>query len=328
MSKTKERKEKLFSIYSTNLNIIKERLGVNFGENDINHNYVCPLSFNLYSIQGISDKYDDQLTEEHVPPKSLNGKVSCLTSKIFNSSSGHELDFKLLNHINWLELNEGIGSYKTKFKFDNGVNLKAEISYPNKENIEIKFKLKTLHQGAMKVISKLQEKGEINTEFFLPNNRGIRKINIALLRSAYLLAFSRLGYSLLLGGSKIVNQNIQKVRKQIQFPDRKIIEKIPVFNEDFPDEMLGVSIIVSPKKMRGIFVVFDLEITRKWRFGVLLPGPDDYGFKSYNYTIDKLLNENTVNFKFQSINQLDLTEVKDSLTFWETWERNHGWERS
>lgn len=303
-------------------------MGVDFEQRFQEEAYICPLSFRIHSKEGTQDKFIDQLTEEHVPPASLGGTVKCLTSKGPNSESGYLLDTKLLDHIQWLELKTGAGEYKTKFKFESGGSAPLFISKLEDNHYSFRFQPRSFHPGVEKVLDQIKEEKRFSGKVFLPASKQQKLIQVALLRIAYLYTFSILGYSYLFGGSRIVNLSNQKIRVQIDKPKEKIIESVPIFREDFPDDLVGVNLVHSPKAIRGVFTVFDLTLKQKWRFGVMLPGPDNYGFQSYSAVFDLLEKGQALNFQYINLRQIDLEDGEESLAFWRGWEEWNGWTRT
>lgn len=200
----KKRKEILFRKFSKNLQFVRKQLGVDFEQRFQEEAYICPLSFQIHTKDGIQDRFSDQLTEEHIPPDSLGGKVMCLTSKAANSESGHLLDNKLLDYIQWIEAKAGLGEYKTKFKFESGGSSPLFISKPGKNRPLLRFQPSSFHPGVEKVLGQIENEKKFSGKVFLPHKKQSRLIQIGLLRIAYLYAFSTLGYSYLFGGSRIV----------------------------------------------------------------------------------------------------------------------------
>lgn len=101
---------------------------------------------------------------------------------------------------------------------------------------------------------------------------------IATIRTAYLWAFSELGYSF------ILNPSLVYIRSQIHNPDENIIPTNCVLSGDIPDELLGLNIIKYPAQARSFFVVFDTTIQgHTTRYGVPLPGDSNPGLNIYDY---------------------------------------------
>lgn len=293
----KGKKNSLYNKFSQNLVHIKTYLGNDrFGEEHKSHCYICPLSFREYKREQLDEKSEDQLTAEHAPPDSLNGKKVALTAGSLNNRSGHLYDDKLLDYINAIEFKEGLSPLPIRFKINDNLSLRGEIS--KKEQVEFYFQTKTFHQGAERFFNVWKSKVPFNVNFSLPK---IKRPDLAFLRTAYILAFSEVGYSLLFCGINGINKNMKLIREQLENPEALLIPDIPIFREEFPDDFFGVSLITHPKELRSVLVVFDLvTVNKKHRYGVLLPGPDAYGFKAYNFFKELISKKEGLKFEIQS----------------------------
>ena len=98
MSKSKERKLKLFKLFSQNLEWVKQHPSISFHP-DFTNGYICPLCFDVFFEKDLQQTVANPLTIEDIPPSSLGGKPLMLTCKSCNSRSGHQLDVHLLNSL-------------------------------------------------------------------------------------------------------------------------------------------------------------------------------------------------------------------------------------
>jgi len=317
-----KRNEILFNKFSSNLRIIKEVLGIEFEDKYKDEAYICPLSLNIHTREGLSSKFQDQLTVEHVPPESLKGKAICLTNKSANSQSGYSLDISLLKHINLRDFKEGLAPYNLNAYFDD-VKVKSSIDLRNPDKPAFRFDTSQRHLGNVRIERKLKDKEPFKLSFkVLKDDSNCR---IAILRTAYLYAFGHLGYSLLFGMTKVINQNYELIRSQISQPDKEIIKDIISFRKNIPKTQVGVNIIYEPNEFRSIFVVFEVETaTSNWRYGVFLPGPDDYGFTATNLLKDRLAKGGSITFKSFNIPRVDLTSRASCLEYYRKWEEFNG----
>ncbi|WP_321297303.1 hypothetical protein [Marinifilum fragile] len=317
-----KKSEIIYKVFSENLHNVCKVLKFKFDEEYRDEGYICPLSFKIHSRTGLSNEYDDQLTIEHIPPESLNGKGLCLTNKISNSQAGHSLDLALQNHINQREFNERISSLKTKVYIEN-VKMTGELDFTDKNNPKFNFSTKKWHEGNKRAVNKINEEGKFKVRFsFLKDNW---KTQVSFLRTAYLFAFSHLGYSLLFGATKVVNPNYDLIRQQVLAPEKKIVNDIIILNKDLEGISLGVNIVHEPYECRSLLVVFELEtVNKKWRYGVFLPGPDDYGFKAIEKIKENFENNLKFNFKFTHIPKLDIKSLSDSQFYYNSWEKING----
>lgn len=313
--------EILFNKFSINLRNICKIFDFELDERFQREGYICPLSFQIHSKNGLSNDYDDQLTVEHIPPESLKGKGLCLTNRISNSQSGHSLDLALQNHIKLREFNEKVSPLKTTVYIEK-VKLEGTFDFTNKDKPKIKFISKSQHLGNERVKNKILTDREFKFNFSVQNDG--KKTSISLLRTAYLYAFGHIGYSLLFGVTKLVNQNYKLIREQILNPDKSLINNIVIINKNLDNASLGVNIVYDPKEFRSIFVVFPVISEHKeWLYGVFLPGPDDYGFEAINNIKDSI-NDKNFRFKYYNFPKIDITNIEDNRLYYENWTKHNG----
>lgn len=312
-----KKNEIIFDKFSKNLHIIKKFWGITFNAGYNDEAYICPLSLKIHTKEALSDKFADQLTIEHVPPGSLHGKPLCLTNKISNNQAGYTLDIALLNRVKLIEFHEGVSPLEVNGYIDN-IKIKGSFNAQDKENPVIALDLSKSHQGIKKIENKLKNKDVSKYTFKMPLVD--RKFKISLLRTAYLIAFGHLGYSLIFGNHQIINPSYELIRNQIVKPEENIIEDILPFNKSLHNNPLGVYLIHKPKELRSIFVVFSLKTTNAtWRYGIFLPGPDEYGLTALSELKKKLSNKEKISFESIPIPKLDLTKKEDSIAYYRFW---------
>jgi hypothetical protein len=105
-----------------------------------------------------------------------------------------------------------------------------------------------------------------------------RRPEAALLRIAYLQAFSVFGYGFL------INFGAKAMRSQFRNPDERILPSWGVSRSDsIPDEALGINLISAPHELRSFLSVFDLVYGEfRHRYCVHIPGPTNPGTKIYS----------------------------------------------
>ncbi len=316
--------ETLYNLFSANLSNIKKELKVEFSQDSerIEDIYICPLTFRIYTREGLQISFKDHLSKEDVPPKSLGGKPLTLTSNIENNKAGHTLDVALQKYLTDIDFIKGTGLKETKFRVNNELQIKGYLE--NGKHPILHFTPKEMHQGATKLLNLLKTGSKFNLQF---NFKKSILPEVSLLRIAYLMAFSYIGYGFFFGGTKYVNPNIQRIREQILNPTRKQIDYIPILMENFDDEFLGVNIIYEPKELRSLLVVFDLKTGHsEYRIGVSLPGPDDHGFDAYlKFKEIKLVNAPIELKVYTFPRKLNLNQLGDSKEYWKCWEVVNGW---
>lgn len=317
MNSSQRKKTALFNKFALNLECLKRYLNISIESSVKNASYICPLSFQIYNSDGLNN----ELSVEHAPPESLGGNKVALTAKNLNSESGHSIDIDLLNYIKVKSFNQGALPLETRFRIEKSFSVKGKIL--NKERPEFFFHASSFHYGLEKVKKLFESREKFNLTFSTPS---VKNVDLAFLRIAYLIAFSELGYGFLLGGSRYINPNTYQIAEQLLNIKSRSIPPIPIIEEDFPDAFLGVNIIVEPEEFRSLLIVFDLNIQNvKYRYGVFLPGPDEYGFAVYNH-LDKInIDRRKIKFNIYTFpDMIDLKTFEGSISYLELWRKFHG----
>ena len=105
MSKTRKDtiRENLFKKYSANWKLVRPLYNFHELDERINKEFVeatlCPLCMRVFKEQALNQQTDLPLTLEHLPPEELGGKPSILLCKKCNSTTGHDIDSKLLEYL-------------------------------------------------------------------------------------------------------------------------------------------------------------------------------------------------------------------------------------
>ncbi|MEM7511342.1 MAG: hypothetical protein AAF388_10450 [Bacteroidota bacterium] len=330
-SKGDTKRKKLFKIFSENLQRIKSHEEIKM-EPDFEEGYLCPICFDLFDKSHLKKNHDNPLTLEDVPPKSLGGKAILLTCKHCNSSCGHNLDVHLVNRLQENEAIQFLPNTKSKTTFEkngnkvgglievdkNGViklDLREAWSNPKeKKNFmeqvfpPLKLKNTLFHSRNNIGINSKFESDTFTVKF--PNKSEERKAEIALLKSAYLFAFAKFGYSFL------INSGLYRIREQILNPDKQILPKVFWINFDFPDHTMGLNIITSPKELRCYLVIFKvLTKSNQYKFAIALPGPSDPGIKIYENIENILCKDDNgfANIRLENLPNENYTEEDEFL---------------
>jgi hypothetical protein len=327
--KPKEVREKIFKLYSANLNEIKSHPSISFNP-DFENGYICPLCFDVFFEKDLLIDSKNPLTLEDVPPKSLGGNPKILTCKECNSKSGHELDNHLLKRLNEIDARSFTpnSNYRTTFSRNgNKINGKIEVDDSGKLKLHFESKISNPREvrdfmsdvfpprNYLNPIFNLKEvpnKSKSKTfNIRLPEQSDERRAEIAILRVGYLLAFSILGNALLINGG------LYKVREQILNPDKPILPHRFWINYEFPEENLGLNIISSPKELRCYLIVFNLITkSKKRQYSIALPGPSSPGIDVYK-NIESLLFQGGKGYQNCQLEHIsDLAFVRESENAW------------
>lgn len=199
--------------------------------------YICPLCLKLFKVNELKGTITDYLSLEDVPPKALGGHPLMLACKRCNNWSGHELDHYLQTEIDY-EDNVSIRSEKgvRGILSAKGININARLKIESDQSISIN--IERSNNNPIKYEEFLAEVGmmganwqkEVKAYQLTEKNRNPVRADIALLKSAYLLAFYVLGYKY------ILNSSLSPIRKQILNPDKDIISSyILNYGDGIPD---------------------------------------------------------------------------------------------
>lgn len=302
MSKNKNKKLRLFKLFSQNLEWVKEHPSIKF-EPDFSNGIICPLCFDLFFEKDLNTKLKNHLTLEDIPPKSLGGKPLALTCKNCNNKSGHELDAHLLKKLLAIDVKSFLPNSKTETTFElngnkmNGIleidekgtlklNLQPNRSNPTQSNLFMKdmFPPRTIYNPIFypdKIFENVYKSPTFQMQINDTSNE--RRAEVALLRIGYLLAFATLGNGFLINGG------LFKVREQILNPDKEILPRVFWLKYAFPKDLEGVNIISLPKELQSFLVVFNLKTASQTRqIAIVLPGSSAPGIKVYDYILEKL----------------------------------------
>ena len=307
MKRPKDTREKIFDVFATNLTNVKTLLGFKIsGElsdgtiTEINQPmYICPLCLRGYTKIALDQSFQNPLTIEDVPPKSLGGKPLLLTCKECNSKGGYLLDSVLKQHLQsqrFIKLSPGskvLG--KVSVNKLGAVNSIIEV----KENRELFFHVDSNNYLVKKHIHELQTSQSSGKLVFTVNIPNATKAVVGILKIGYLLSFNYLGNLMLL------SPNIEKVVRQIDHPDQKILPHTSVtkINQD-EHYKEGLYFLTSPENYKCFFVAFTLKFDGLTEnFGVFLPGPGEDGWRHFE-NIKNLNKETKLSFKDVSFNDM------------------------
>lgn len=305
----KKRKE-LFEKYSANwihfskyLNLPDELQGKKL--------YACPMCLTVFEEDGLSQSQEQCLTLEDIPPKKLGGKPLILTCNKCNNQSGTKYDSQLLNQtkaLNFISKKEG-GQKEVVIQINDKSKVKGIATNLPNNALGLKIINKT-NPMAQDDINHLFENWN-SGKFKLDIKGGNPKLfNIAKLRIAYLLAFSKFGFGY------IMNQQTQLIREQLQNPKEKILDHLGIVKLNFREDISGVFVVNEPKDLVGFLVIFDLiESGHSTKVSVLLPGLHKSGISLYDALrespeIKNINFSNLKNLNYLSEQKLSIAPIK------------------
>ena len=259
-----------FDRYARNLEAVKAHPLVRL-QPDLSDVVLCPQCFKIISREDLNDP-NGQFSLEHVPPEALGGTIRTFTCRDCNSWAGHHLDSQLLN---WLHLRDFLqmkpgSSVDAQVTIDDGPQIGSELVYTRDGILQIVADPRRSDPSQMARANQKMKEGspKINIRFSGRKGRGAvwRRSEAALLRIAYLYAFSVFGYGFL------INFGSQAIRSQYRKPEEEILPAWGISQNDaLPDEVLGINVITAPDELRSFMVVFDLRYeSNQVRYSVLI----------------------------------------------------------
>jgi len=260
MSKGEDRRQKIFDKYVANRNLLIDNVLIK-GEKNV---YICPICETPFTeING-----EIPLTLEDAPPKSLGGQANTLTCKICNNTLGYQIDFHLTERLKELDSASFLPNTTTKVKIKIGDDvLNGTINIDENGKISMYHSDKNNHPIKLEKKMTGLEGGDVVNLNFLKTRVIPEKLEYALLKTAYILAFQKFGNSL------IFDPCFDIVREQLKNPNQRIYPVNFWITPPYPTEMEGVY-FVCDKGLESLFVLFNLDTGNSIRkFGVFLPCP-------------------------------------------------------
>ncbi|WP_254527522.1 MULTISPECIES: HNH endonuclease [unclassified Sphingobacterium] len=271
----------------------------------------CPICNEEFSIENPSN-VPQGLTKEHVPPHSLGGQIRCYTCVDCNNRTGSSIDYELYKGIKFNRKTFFQNLNNQKFRVHNGNNEvfqgtatsnkdgTLQLTHSNKNNHKDKLKLfvnNHINPGNLLYLKPIVPKIDIHL------------FRVGLLKSAYLLLFSKIGYRLL----KQNNFNI--IRDQIMNPALKLYYDEAYMFDVFNKEQRGIY-YCNLEGQTAVIVVMNLFLGKEvFTFGVFFPDPDSnqilLNFISHKIA---LLNFKLSLEKSAFLNSISIKKLCDRLT--------------
>ncbi|MBK0381080.1 hypothetical protein [Mucilaginibacter segetis] len=305
--------KKIFKIYSENFLSTLKKYGLKLsidGRETISPLYVCPLSLRCYEQDAL---ISGELTQEHVPPKSLGGKVILLTDREINNKDGHTSDKKLLQFFEGQNFTANRGEISALITVgeDMSGRVSAKMSFDissSKPRVEFATTKANINALDYKGLFKNWDGGQFHVSLTLHQDIDKR----ALLKIAYLTVFSKIGYELIFGKNGLRTKTYGQL---INYLNGNVAsENFPFvyINGHAPIGDWSVGVITMPQDL-GCFVVnltFQLKEST-FKYAVFLPNPDDEGLDNLIRLSERMpLNESELNFQVGYL-PFDISQISE-----------------
>ena len=298
------KKEGLFRRYARNLELVASSLNlrdkkVDFGtgeEHSLQHpSYVCPLCDSLFSEVDVKSK---ELTLEHIPPGELGGKKRLLTCEACNNNQGSRLESYLVNKVKnsigntldaTLQLNEGDEPF-----------IRGKLTDSKEQGVSFRYgKPGSVSEYFDSQVKSTQNRGK-GIQFQINIRTYPRRVNLSLLRIAYLMLFEELGYGYYFSYSgKLIRSQLSSLNEGLFVPVFPLVEDSVRIKE-------GIYIAKtfdSKESLIGFFLSISLEVNGESRdYHIILPLPEQEYMSRYSDLVKK---KNKIEFELTTLQSID-----------------------
>ena len=198
-------------------------------------NVNCPICLRAFTKEDV--EIGENVTLEHVPPKSLGGQVRCLTCADCNASAGRTIDQALAMQERAKQASESgrgekveldiFGTKHTTFLTSSGIG-KSQLHPKLEGNPRIRSFLEEMEARGQKTILIAEitrgPNWDVNKGITVTHKRpSAQQVVVGCLRSAFLLVFCLLGPE---GYRFARSEALGPVREQIMHPERELIPSL------------------------------------------------------------------------------------------------------
>jgi hypothetical protein len=260
------KRKRMFDVYSDNLKLLIHEGILTETNPKYESTYICPICLVHFGEVDLDQSLPNPLTLEDAPPKSLGGRAAVLTCKKCNNTCGSDVDYHLsqqMTEIDRREFRPGI-EFDAHFEKD-GRKIQGRVSVTIDGEIQVIHTRKNNHPQKLEdhVIS--TPKGSGVQILFKKSKVEPSKIQLALLKTGYLLTFAKYGYAF------ILDPIYDRIRKQLFEPDSLSYPLDFWFNAPFPKDVIGVP-FVTEVGLESILCTFTLKTEFSERmFSTIIP---------------------------------------------------------
>lgn len=235
--------------------------------------FICPLCLDVIYLSRLKEEeLNHVISLEDVPPKSIGGKPILVTCKKCNNKCGHDIDVYLRNELIYREDIKSTKGRNAKISFD-GIEVNSTFSINDDNSLLFSMTRANDPKKIKQISENMRNSGKswtMNAQITLSDvKRNSTAADVALLKSAYLLAFKKLGYAY------IFNSRLSVVREQIDNPKESILSNYIVGDERYIKDYIKDGVYRAYfNDMEILMVVFSLQLDNseiKLRKAIALP---------------------------------------------------------
>jgi len=216
------KRQSIFDKYSANLDLLISEGFLPGFTKKFEQTYVCPICLTHFSEADLDVTLKNHLTLEDAPPVSLGGRADTLTCKSCNNGCGTGIDNHLVERMREMDREQFIPGaiFEAWFKMG-ALKVKGLISVMKDGKHKVKFDLKHNNPKILKPflehVDSQKATGDAILKPILPESSvDVKKLQLALLKSGYMLIFSKFGYSFILDSA------YDRIREQLLNPESNI----------------------------------------------------------------------------------------------------------
>lgn len=267
MSKLDGKRKRLFDKYSKQLSDVV-KAGLYEIDLSFEQTFICPICLEQFCANDLDITKENHLTLEDAPPYSLGGNANTLTCKKCNNESGHKIDSHLVELLNEQDIRNFLPNTEAKVTVEHkDEKVQGLLKVDNDGRITITHNTKNNNPQKLEDYVSKTGKDDNPILYFTASRVEVKKVEVALLKSAYILAFEHYGYPL------ILSKAFDVVRQQILNPDKDIYPSgFWSIQKGYNEQSKGVHFIIS-EGLQGIMSIFVLRSKSgaKKGYGVYLP---------------------------------------------------------
>jgi HNH endonuclease len=213
--------------------------------------YVCPICARAFSVEAIDD---GELTEDHVPPRSIGHRLAVLVCKRCNNTAGHGIEADMRKAENIADVLAGRSSAPQAVRIrlgPEGPDINAIVqSTPEgiildgqpKRNSPLK------HAAFFAEMERLAQSRSLDWSLNMEFHRdhfSLHKMRVAWLKAGYLIAFAVFGYKFAFCRALAI------VREQIADPAKRLIMLSGGLDPDGDTSRYAIIVVKVPRELAG-----------------------------------------------------------------------------